>query len=522
MKEFYQFRESLANRGITDLTQIAIELLRIHLTREVCQENIDPAQRYARMQQETGSKLGFFQGEPDWFEELYQLGIKVDLMEGVASLFKYDRSGMLAVEPPLADYLLEQIISPRFQTVLIAEAHKLLPDLTDWRKVILDKELIFTAEEKWQVELLRYLFRDDPLVKVIQLSIYWPLDLEQEFDYILAIPAFGQKVDIDSEYYFTKESEGVAVQNLVEYLSEQGEMSVLVPSRFTFSGGGFRRLREWMLKQAFLSRIVKVPLGLLKPHKGIQTYMLTFTPLRGTQIDVVELSLEENKRLTVKDEKQVAPQLLLDREDWRFEVLLKQFGVDQLERLVSGDYRVVKLSEIAELFRGKSIPKSKIKPGEVHVLNISDISEGEIVWEHLDTIDETPRKVKRYELEKGDVVITCRGTMIKVALVRELPYFTIASSNLIVIRIEDQDVDSEYVKIFLESPVGMELVRSFQRGSTVMNIHPDDLGELKLPLPSLKRQQNLVKKYRQEHQLFQEAKRRWEQMRQEIYDLLVE
>jgi Type I restriction modification DNA specificity domain/N-6 DNA Methylase len=523
MKALYQFKELLAKRGITDLAHVAIELLRVHLTKEACAgiAEVEPYQRYALMQEETGGRLGYFQGEPTWFEELYQVGEQVDLLAGLARLFQHDRTGVMACESALTDYLLEQILPPQFETVLVAEAHKLLPSLIDWRQVCLDKEMVLTAQEKWQAELLRFLFRDDERVRVHHLSIYYSLELEQDFDYILSIPSFGLKLEVDSDRYFTRESEGIAVQNLLDFLSPQGEMSVIVPSRFTFSGTGFRRLREWILQHAFLSRIVRLPEGLLKPHKGIQSYLLTLSKPEGEDITVAQMALTPENRLAVAEERQIAPGVLRGREDWRFDVLFGQFGVERLTATADANCRVAKLSEVAELFRGRSISKQLLQPGEVHVLNISNITEGEIGWEGLDTIDEPRRKVKRYELEEGDVVITCRGTVIKVGIIRELPYYTIASANLIVIRVTDDRVNSEYVKIFLESPVGLRLVQTFQRGSKVMNIHPDDLGELTIPLPPPEKQAQLVKKYRQEQLLFIEAQARWQRMRQTIYDHLI-
>jgi restriction endonuclease S subunit len=85
---------------------------------------------------------------------------------------------------------------------------------------------------------------------------------------------------------------------------------------------------------------------------------------------------------------------------------------------------------------------------------------------------------------------------------------------------------SEYVKVFLESPVGTQLVKTFQRGSTVMNINPADLGEMEIPLPDIEEQRKIVEEYRKEHQLYFEtvrkAKERWEKKRQQIYDQLLD
>ncbi|SFJ71383.1 restriction endonuclease subunit S [Thermoflavimicrobium dichotomicum] len=526
MEPLTRFKQLLIEREVTELRQIATELLRVHLTKEACltegDEGLyhDEHTLYERMKEETEQRLGYFYGDPDWFKELYVIGEQIDFLQGFLALFEQDRTGVIVSPSYLTDYFTERIIPAQVEKVLIPEAHKFLPGLSHLIQVCPDKQFVLTAQEKWLVEVLRFLYRDEFHVTIHHLSIYSSLDFEQDFDYILAIPAFGVKMELDTDYYFTRESEGIAVQNLLDFLSEQGEFTTIIPSRFTFSGGGFAKLRKWILRHAFVKSIHSLPDGTLRNYKG-KSYLLTLTREPNPVIELGSLHLNDENQLALYHLKAMDPQSFREREDWRLDALLSHADVEQFESLQPKKYKVVKLGEIAELFRGKSITKNKLQPGDVHVLNISNIEDGEILWDAMDTINEEIRKVRRYELEVGDVVITCRGTQIKVAIVRELPFYTIASANLIVIRCNSKEVESEYLKIFLESPVGEKLVQTFQRGTTVMNIHPADLGELKIPMPTLADQRTLVQKYQRERQLFLEARRRWEQMRQTIYDQLI-
>ncbi len=149
---------------------------------------------------------------------------------------------------------------------------------------------------------------------------------------------------------------------------------------------------------------------------------------------------------------------------------------------------------MAEVFRGKSILKKDTTIGEIAVLNISNIENGEILYDDMETIHEDERKIKRYELQSGDVVLSCRGTAIKTAIFSQQERLTIASANIVVIR-PNKDVLSAYIKMFFESPTGLVMIKSFQRGTTVMNINHTDIMEMEIPLLPMTRQKAITSEY---------------------------
>lgn len=169
--------------------------------------------------------------------------------------------------------------------------------------------------------------------------------------------------------------------------------------------------------------------------------------------------------------------------------------------------------------------KKDIQPGDVHVLNISNIEDGEVRTDNMDSIDVEERKIKRYQLMAEDVVMTCRGTVNKNAVFRATSGLVIASANIIVIRF-GPDIVSDYVKVFLESPVGQTLIKSFQRGTTVMNINPKDIAEMEIPVPDLAQQQQIANEYQQEFEQYKDtirqATNRWHEKREHLYQRLLD
>jgi len=190
----------------------------------------------------------------------------------------------------------------------------------------------------------------------------------------------------------------------------------------------------------------------------------------------------------------------------------------------NSNVKKVKIKDIAEVFRGKSILKKDIKPGDYKVLNISDMQDGDISFKDMRTIDEDPRKILRYVIKYDDVLLSSRGTIDKVAVFKSRNNKVIASANILIIRLKNKEVLSDYLKIFLESPLGSAMIKSFQRGSVIMNINQEDIKELKIPMISIEKQEQIIRKYNNEKRIFKEvtekANRRWNENKTEIYNQL--
>src|SRR5262249_14367176 len=95
------------------------------------------------------------------------------------------------------------------------------------------------------------------------------------------------------------------------------------------------------------------------------------------------------------------------------------------------------LSEVATIFPGLSILQHHRQgPGgqSVPVINVGDLEAGRGVDQLPNLVLRIGPKVDRYRVAKGDVLVTARGTQLKVASVGREAVGAIASSNLIVVR----------------------------------------------------------------------------------------
>jgi restriction endonuclease S subunit len=112
----------------------------------------------------------------------------------------------------------------------------------------------------------------------------------------------------------------------------------------------------------------------------------------------------------------------------------------------------------------------------------------------------------------------------KTAVFEKQDKIIIASANLIVIRPKDPFIGG-YIKLFLESPFGLAIIKSFQRGTKIMNINHSDIGEIEIPYLPVEKQYEMVSLYNQEQQHYQqkiqEAENQLQSVKQQLYSQLL-
>ena len=525
------FWEMFYIRGFDDKQQVLSEAVRVVETHRYLRQNdikiSDSSQdkehlfqAMKKISEENG--MEHFPGDRDFFFDLYTLAESLNLVGLLSDLYKNERTGIVLAPDYLIAFLSE-IVSDRVSSVMIAEAEKMAAGLQFLIDTNPEKKFTLMTDQYTIFLLLKTAFQEYQNVKVINQSIYRELLIADNFDLILSIPAFGGRLSIDetSKSFMTRETESIAIENLIRNINDSGRLVAVIPAKLTFASSQIKDFREWILENYGLDSIYSLPDGIFRPYTGIKTYLATFSKARKDSIILGSIEAEDYNLKAAQVIKMPAAEFK-QYDDWRVGIFLSNDN-EEIQRFKASGVKKVKLKRIADIFRGKSVLKDDVKPGEIYILNISNIEEGEILFDNMDTTNEEERKIKRYQLEDGDILLTCRGTVNKVAMFPETRRMVIASANIIVIRVKEK-VLPLYLKVFLESPLGQLLVKSFQRGTNVMNINPNDIGELEVPLLPIERQRELaerfangLRRYKSEREVIE---KRWENQRTEIYQEL--
>lgn len=151
------------------------------------------------------------------------------------------------------------------------------------------------------------------------------------------------------------------------------------------------------------------------------------------------------------------------------------------------------LSELVSVFKGKKF-SGQVDGGNISVINLSQMGEEGIDYDHLGKIEGNERDFLKYFLEVDDVLIASKGTVKKVAVFEKDMPLTVASANITVLR-PLGEVTGFYIKLFLDSDVGQFLLEEANTGKNVLNINTQKLMAIEIPIIPKVKQQYLVQKY---------------------------
>ncbi len=193
----------------------------------------------------------------------------------------------------------------------------------------------------------------------------------------------------------------------------------------------------------------------------------------------------------------------------------------------------MKLKELAHIVRGKFMGKEILeenKDGDFQYLNVGDINDGNVVFDKMQNLVLTKQmqgrldELLKYEVKENDLVITCRGSLLKLGRVKTVSKTVLASSNIIFIRCNEK-LNPEYLSLYLNSNLGRLFIESIQRGSGQVNINPKDFGNILVPVLSMKEQKQIVKNFKESEDNYQkqlsEINRQFVQQKQKVFKAMI-
>lgn len=146
--------------------------------------------------------------------------------------------------------------------------------------------------------------------------------------------------------------------------------------------------------------------------------------------------------------------------------------------------------EIIDGDRGKNYPKQHqfMTNGYCVFLNAGNITAQGFDFSTTQFISkERDGLLRKGRLQRGDVVLTTRGTVGKVAFFgKNIPYDVIRiNSGMVIIRLNGEVFDPEFFMLLLRSPMFLEQTISARTGSAQQQLPIRDLTKLFIPVPPL-------------------------------------
>ena len=393
----------------------------------------------------------------------------------------------------------ERLMNIMLEKAILEDKKILIPDVEKFSSMVYSvarkypSSKIYTSCRDSAAEVVFKFLLKKYNVTFIEPNYYESEFTNDRFDVVFCFPFMGGRDLVRSKGFISREPSFVATQNLLYHLSLGGKLIIVLPAKVSFAGGEVETFRHYLTTLYKITEIDSLPSRTFD-DLAINTYLLTIE--NGHTEDVVikkyELSKELNNLSLVSDNLLFMDELESDN-GWNVEGAFIQDDED-LDSFRNSSVKKNSLANVAKVFRGKAITQ-KAENGQILVVNISNINETGIDYASLDSIDEPENKVERYILEEGDVLITSRGTTVKIAVFKSQEKPCIASSNINVVRTNKKVLLGTYLKLFLDSPAGMKMLKMLQRGETIVNINAQDILTLDVPTPSLEEQSSLINSY---------------------------
>ena len=399
-------------------------------------------------------------------------------------------------------------INADVKSILITEGEAFVPSIGELVSTRTHCNFTITAEHEnaWAFHEALDRYKN---VQIIDTSIYKRDFITQKFDLILAVPVFGGRELSEKSDFLCREYDLIALENLLAYLTEKGQLTIVIPSRITFSHSSeIKALRDLIEGSYKLEEISELP------SAAINGTSMTTDLLRIGQGHTEDV-LVKKYSINTANQKDDDPDLMADEDvlafkdeidqlgDWNVSKIFSMELGDDWQKFHNSNLPKVKLTDVATVIRGRAIPANKKNEyGNVCLVNISDLGEYEVDTSNLMKIELESERFEQFYLKDDDLLIPARGSVLRTAVFKEIDQPCIASSNIIVIRTDKSKMDPIYLKIFLDSEIGQTMLQSLQQGYSLINLSYRDLKLMEVPMPGIEKQNTVAAKYLEGYELY--------------------
>lgn len=207
----------------------------------------------------------------------------------------------------------------------------------------------------------------------------------------------------------------------------------------------------------------------------------------------VESARELFKRL--KEEKE---RLVIDKKNKK-QISLPQIKKDEILYEIPNTWSWIRMQDIIKDLRYGTSKKCDYNLGENPVLRIPNIKNGKIDLSDLKSTNLSDKELKDLSLEKDDLLLIrsngSENLVGRSAVVEKIGVGSAFAGYLVRIQVLKKFINSQYLHIFLESPMARTAIElPLRTTSGVKNINSTEISRIIIPLPPIEEQIIIVQK----------------------------
>jgi len=377
---------------------------------------------------------------------------------------------------------------------------------------------------------------------------------DETFDIILANPPFmSPKGGIRPHKKFSiksNRSEVLFVDYIAEHLNPKGRAGIIVPEGVIFQGGtAYKDLRK-MLVNNHLYAVVSLPAGVFNPYSGVKTSILlmdrdfakTSKEILFVKIDNDGYSLGAQRNAVKGGQLEGAIEEVKKFRGGKFTESVIAHAVSKEVIAEGGEYNLsgerykniiailensnyVKLGEVCAFKRGPfggSLKKEIFVENGIPVYEQSHAINNKFDEFRYFISNEKFEEMKGFTVYPNDLIMSCSGTMGKVAIIP--PDAPLGIINQALLKLSPSNkILSIYLKLLMKSDLFQEALNRTVMGVAIKNVASVKvLKELRIPLPPLSVQEEIITKVEVYQNENEKLKMKIEENEQKIKNTIAE
>lgn len=365
-----------------------------------------------------------------------------------------------------------------------------------------------------------FAFSDSPLLMMYDNSIIDELNQEIK----------SLKITINKRFGLT----WLIALKIISHLKENGRAIITTGNSSLFNLQD-KEIRKILIENGYIESIIELPEKLLNNTMVSITLIVLNKNNDKKSIDFIDLKdcVVEQRRKNLLDLEKALKEYKNKNAITYEEIAINDYSLNpkiysKKEEIIIDDPAI--MNEITtDIFRGYQITAKELdqyivkteKEANYKIIEISDIDNNEGLSENIKMINTRDKNLDRYLLQDGDILLSARGDRIKKHMISiKNNERIIVNGSVNVIRANKEKMNPLYLKMFLESQKGIATLNKIKTGIVIPTLNIGPLSKIKVPCPSLEKQDKLVKEYSTELELINITKTRLKELKEKIDEIV--
>jgi len=319
--------------------------------------------------------------------------------------------------------------------------------------------------------------------------------LIDKVDIILANEPFGLKNIVhknvckrikDLKIEGTK-AEPLFLQLMMQSLNINGRCAVIVPDGVLFNDAKLHKLtRKYLCDKLRLAKVISLEDGLFL-NTGVKSSILFFVNDGETEeVEFCKIKMSNGEIV----EESVIKVDIEEIEENDYSLFVNKYNIVEEEKIEGIEYK--KLGDICELINGYAFKSDNFINDGIGLISIKTIQNNLIDNNKITEYIKESEQYNKYKVIKNDILIALSGATTGKIGIYQNSNFGYLNQRVCKIKLNDNNVMTKYILYYyISNDLESEVLKN-AKGSAQPNISTKDIEELRIPIPPLPIQQQIV------------------------------